>query len=509
MKTETARDIKIGIAQIKTDPGRIDANTRKIIDSIHSAKKENVDLLVFPELTIPGYLSRDLFLRRDYIAANKKALAAIAPEVIGMTAIIGFADYVDPLDKEKFGPDWEEMRYNSAAVIRNGEVIGIVDKTHHPNYSVFDEKRYFAKPRDKEQVFDLGIADENASFGVEICEDMWKKKPDVTSDLVENGAKIIVNLSASPFSVNRYDDRVNLVTQTSANHNITVVYANTVGGQEHLVFDGQSIIAQNGEIVKKGNAFSEDMMSYNLAHENKTTVEEKMSEEEQIYHALVLGLKDYFRTAELQKAVIGLSGGIDSAVTAALTVAALGKGNVMGISMPSKYSSPGSIADAKELANNLGIQLRIESISEQVESLSDPTMRLLEKTPSDLTEQNLQARIRGDILMALANDSHALVINTGNKTELALGYCTLYGDMVGAIAPLADLNKLRVYDLAEYINRSVGENIIPQNTIEKPPSAELSPNQTDEGSLGANYEILSPLVDSILAGASIEDLYTD
>jgi NAD+ synthase (glutamine-hydrolysing) len=508
MAVERAANIRVGIQQFGTDPGRIRANTDKIIASIHKARdsqdSQKVDLLVFPELTIPGYLSRDLFLQRDFIKENKNALTRIAKEVVGMTAIVGFADYIeenDP-DREKYGKDWEKMRYNSAAIIRDGEIVGIVDKTYLPNDDTFDEERYFDKPRKSGQVFDIY----GRKVGIQICHDIWEDEPvDLTGQLKANGAEIVVNLSASPFSVNRQKVREKLIKDKSAEHEVTIIYANTVGAQEHLIFDGNSMVAQNGKIVARANAFAKEMMVYELKpHDAKDIVEMfgQEQEEEQIYNALVLAIKDYFRLTKedhgIEKAVIGLSGGIDSAVTAALVTEALGPDKVIGISMPSRYSSKGSVTDARELAGNLGITFKKESISSAFKSLRRSIKRIVQRTPKDLTQQNAQARNRGAILMGVANEENALVINTGNKTELSLGYCTLYGDMVGAFAPLADLNKLRVEALAKYINKRAGKEIIPSNTITKPPSAELTKNQTDEENFGVPYEILSPLVDELL-----------
>jgi NAD+ synthase (glutamine-hydrolysing) len=511
MAVERAANIRVGISQLGTDPGRIRANTDKIIASIREAKKQStnptqkIDLLVFPELTIPGYLSRDLFLQRDFIKENKDALKRIAKEVVGMTAIVGFADYVEEEDKEKFGPDWERMRYNSAAIIQDGVIKGVVDKRYLPNDDTFDEKRYFdfERPRQQGQVFDV----HGRKVGIQICHDIWEDNPvDITGQLKDKGAEIVVNLSASPFSVDRYKERERLVKEKSAAHEVTLIYANAVGAQEHLIFDGQSMIAQNGEIVARGGAFGEEMMIYELEQQEPRKIIEiprqEQEEEEQIYEALVLGIKEYFRLTKedngIEKAIIGLSGGIDSAVVAALITAALGPDKVIGVSMPSQYSSKGSVTDARELAQNLGITFKKEGISPTFKSLISSITRIVQRTPKDLTQQNAQARNRGAIVMGVANEENALVINTGNKTEIALGYCTIYGDMVGAIAPIGDVNKLRVYSLAKYINRRAGKEIIPIDTITKPPSAELTENQTDEASLGVPYETLSPLVDELL-----------
>ncbi|MBI5122503.1 NAD(+) synthase [Candidatus Roizmanbacteria bacterium] len=399
-----AGNIRVGIAQIRTEPRRIRPNTDKIIATLGQAKEQGLDLVVFPELTIPGYLSKDAFLDRSYIEQNKEALQRIVSSTAGnkgMTVIVGFVDE----DLSRLGRDSEYMRYNSAAVIQNGEIVGVVNKTHIPNYGPFDEGRYFSSPLPEQgEVFNIA----GKQVGIQICEDLWQEKPDVTAELTKKGSEIIVNLSASPFSIDWDQERAKRLEEKSK-PGVTVIYANAVGGQEHIVFDGQSMVYSNGALVKKGKAFEEQFIVYDAAIDNQKIVETRMSEEEQIYRASLLGIKDYFGRVQeetgIKKAVIGLSGGIDSAVAAALTVKALGKENVIGIAMPSQNSSPDSIVDAKQLADNLGIEFRVIPINEIYNA-----HLAIYSNPSDLTKQNLQARARGTILMGHSKEEKALVI---------------------------------------------------------------------------------------------------
>lgn len=524
MAVERAANIRVGIAQIGTAPishdfRHIRDNTDKIIASLQKARtlpNEKIDLLVFPELAIPSYWSKDFFNRRDYLRANKEALERICPETMGITAIVGFADY----DETKLGPDGRMMRYNSAAVIRDGEIVGVIDKTHLPEYGPFRERRYFSDPREEHKGYNNIIEVNGKKIGIQICEDIWQDGPDVTKLLKDNGAEMIVNLSASPFYIDRFDERLELLKRKSAEHDTTIVFANAVGAQEHLVFDGQSMVVRKGELVAKGKAFEEDFVIFDSADHNPELIVPPVREEEQMYKALVLSIKTYFekvkREKGIEKAVIGLSGGIDSAVTAALAVEALGAENIIGVALPSLPSSEESVIDAEELADRLRIEFIESPIRDSYKIELASARKDLGREPDSLTKQNIQARLRGNRLMTIAGAGNAMVINTGNKTELALGYCTMYGDMIGAVAPLADLNKLRVRALAKYINEmylNEKERIppIPLSTITKKSSAELEEGQTDEESLGASYEDLSPLVDALLEDnpdmQALSDLY--
>jgi NAD+ synthase (glutamine-hydrolysing) len=398
MAVERAANIRVGIAQIGTAPISTDYrhirdNTDKIIASLQKARSlpnEKLDLLVFPELAIPSYLSKDFFNRRDYLHANKEALKRIVPETIGITAIVGFADY----DETKLGPDGRMMRYNSAAVIRDGEIVGVIDKTHLPKYGPFGEGRYFSAPREEHTGYNNIIEVNGKKIGIQICEDIWQNGPDVTKHLKDNGAEMVVNLSASPFYIDRFNDRLEHIKRKSNEHDLTIVFANTVGAQEHLVFDGQSMVVRKGELVAKGKAFEEDFVIFDSADQRPEIVVPPVKEEEQIYKVLVMSMKAYFekvkREKRITKAVIGLSGGIDSAVTAALAVEALGQKNVIGVALPSLPSSERSVIDAEELANRLGIEFKKSSIIETYKSELEAARRDFGREPDSLDKQNMQ-----------------------------------------------------------------------------------------------------------------------
>ncbi len=491
--------MKLAIAQIATEPGDIEGNTKKIIKYINIAKKNKTTIVVFPELSIPGYMSLDLMIHSKYIDDNLKALREIIKFTKNIFVIVGFID----CDKNKIGPDNTPIRYNSAAIIYNQKLLAIQDKTLLPDYDVFFENRYFSQGRGRKVIDFQGIR-----LGVQICEDLWDDNYPlkVSEDLIDRGAKILINISGSPFYVDKIFDREKLVRRTSLNHKVPFIYANTVGVQDgydgQLVFDGQSMVFDNfGKLIALGKQFEEDLIYVNsnkLFH--KDNAEIKLTSDNKIvgiYKALIFSIKSYFEKAGFVKAFIGISGGIDSAVVATIVVKALGVKNVTGIFMPSSFSSSSSLEDSKALTKNLGIKLEIIPINDIYDTFLNSLKKQFSDLPFNSTEENIQARIRGMILMAHANKFNGLVISTANKTETALGYSTLYGDMCGAIAPLSDISKLRVYRLAEFIN-SLGKKIIPENIIKKIPSAELRDNQSDEQSLGASYSIISPLVDEIV-----------
>lgn len=485
--------MEIALAQINTDPGCIEKNTEKIIGIIDQAREKGAELVVFPELSIPGYMSLDLMLYPDFVKKNLAALRKIVCHSKDMMVILGFIDQGKDL-----GPDGTLRRYNSAAVIRDGELIAVQDKTLLPDYDVFFENRYFQRARDRKLVEYKGL-----KIGIEICEDLWDEHYPikVSQDLINHGADLLINLSASPFYIGKRLVRENLIRKLARKYQVPFVYTNTVGGQDgydgELVFDGQSLaFDKNGNLIAQGEAFKEELLVFNL-EKCQPVSPNLLQPTHELHDALTFGIKEYFRRSGFKKALIGLSGGIDSAVVAALAVEALGKENVTGVSMPSKFSSSGSVDDAQELANNLGIDFKIVPIKDIHSSLEQTLSQEFKGLSPDVTEENMQARSRGIILMALSNKFNSLVLSTGNKTETALGYTTLYGDMCGGLAVISDVNKLRVYDLANFINQKAGREVIPQNTITKPPSAELRSDQTDEQSLGS-YDIVSPLVDELV-----------
>lgn len=490
--------VKLAVAQISTDPGNIKENTEKIIGFIEKSIKEGSKIIVFPELAIPGYMSLDLMLNKEFINSNLQALDKIAKSSENVLVIVGFINQ----DKNKIGSDGTPLRYNSAAIISNGKVIDIVDKTLLPDYDVFFENRYFNQGRNKKI-----IEFETVKLGIEICEDLWDENYPikVSEDLIKMGADILVNISGSPFYLGKRFDREKLVKKISKTYTIPFIYVNTVGVQDgydgELVFDGQSMVFnKSGDLIYLGKQFKEELFFVDLDDLNKKN-QLKLPEYSpiaELFDALVLAIKGYFRRTNFKKAFIGISGGIDSAVVTSLAVNALGKENVVGIFMPSPFSSKRSLKEAKKITENLGIKLEIISINNTYSTILSSLKKEFNGLPSDVTEENIQARIRGMILMAHANKFMGLVISTANKTETALGYTTLYGDMCGAIAPLADVSKLKVYELAEFINKKAKKEIIPKTTIERIPTAELRDNQTDEESLGGSYELISPLVDEII-----------
>lgn len=496
--------MKVTIAQSRQYIGDMNRNAQNVITDIRKAKNMGSDIVVFPELTIPGYLSMDLFHDRNYLEKNKQVLDDVVKNSEGIMALVGFADY----EEGKIGPGGRPVAYNSVAVIADGKILGVQDKFLLPEYDIFDENRYFRVGRGQ-QVFEY----KGKKIGVQICEDMWSEgyNQDVSNGLVELGAQMIINLSASPFDNTKLEKRKNLISKISKENNVPFVYANLVGSYDgydgQVVFDGRSMASDlEGRIVAVGKSFDEDMFTIDLDKQNEE-VAVISDDRKDTYDALVMGVKDYLGSIGKKSVSIGLSGGIDSALVAAIAVDALGNENVKGYLMPSKFSSQGSLDDAKALADNLGIEYSILPIQKGADTMESILEEEFKGMSRDVTEENIQARVRGNLLMATSNKLGNLVLSTGNKTEMALGYCTLYGDMSGGLSVISDLNKLAVYDLSRWRNEFEGREVIPQNTIDKAPSAELSEDQTDEEGLGAGYDVLAPLVDlAIEKKYTIEDL---
>lgn len=495
----THSEYRVAIAQIATRPGEIVQNTEKIIHYIEQAKLQNVKVVVFPELAIPGYCAMDLLWDRDYLAANLAALQLIRKACTGITAIVGFVDH-DPTRNQAGN---RPTLYNSAAIIQDGNIVAVQDKTLLPNYDIFFENRYFSPPRGSQVVDIAGL-----KIGTEICEDLWSTGYDVdpTTTLISQGAELIVNLSASPFHLGKFPVRHNLIQQTAATHHVPFLYANLVGSYDgydgEVVFDGRSMfVGPQGKLHALGQSFRDDLLVFDVASAQELPLPD-FREVEELHDALVLGIRDYFeRTGAIFRCVyIGLSGGIDSAVVAALAVEALGPDRVVGITMPSQYNSSETRGDAAELAHRLGIRFKSVPIGNQLDAAlgtlqSDPDFSAL---PDGVAEENVQARLRMLDLMYYANKGRGLVLNTGNKTEVALDNCTIYGDMVGGFSVLGDVDKDRIYDLSRYINVRAGTDLIPQTTIDRVPSAELKPNQSDAIVMGAEPQIIAPLVRSII-----------
>jgi len=469
---------KLALAQINATVGDTGGNTEKVIEYIKKAKSKDVDLVIFPELTTTGYPPKDLLLKPSFIKANKEALEKVISETKDIAVIIGFVD------------ELSENIYNAAALIQNRRLIGIQHKTHLPNYDVFDEKRYF-KPATESSIFNLN----GLKLGINICEDIWVDNGP-TGIQAKLGADFIVNISASPFYAGKSKERRGLIAKRAKENNIPIVYVNLVGGQDDLVFDGRSyVFNKEGALIAEGKPFEEDLVITNL--DGTGIIPEGEDPVREIYGALRIGIRDYVRKNGFEKVVIGLSGGIDSALTAALATEALSAQNVVGVSMPSAISSQSSKADAKKLADNLGIEYRVVPIIDAVNAYTAMLSDEFKGTEPDVTEENIQARIRGNILMALSNKFGYLVLSTGNKSELAVGYCTLYGDMSGGLAAISDVPKTTVYKLARYINAAKGKEIIPKNIIIKEPSAELKEGQKDTDSLPP-YEVLDPILQAYI-----------
>ena len=474
--------MKISLCQINPTVGAIDRNVDLIMKWYQKAVAAGSELTVFPELALVGYPPQDLLLRRRFLDKAEMALKSIA-EKTTVPMIIG-----NPLRENG------EL-YNCAFVCSNGEITGHYKKRLLPTYDVFDEDRYFTSGESME-VIEVRFGDSLVKIGMQICEDLWDEDYacNLAKLLKEKGAEYIVNISASPYRVGRLADRSKLIVSKVTETALPFFYCNIVGAQDELIFDGQSLAYDGkGNLIGQGSAFEEDIVLVDL--ENPAPIQLKTSGREQkIYNALVLGVRDYFRKTGYKKAVLGLSGGIDSSLTGCIAVDALGPNNVHGVSMPSRYSSDHSRNDAKTLAKNLGIDYRTISIESIIGEFDESLEESFNGTEPGVAEENIQARVRGSLLMALSNKFNWLVLSTGNKTELAMGYCTLYGDMNGGLAVISDLSKTDVYALSRWVNEEAGSERIPVNSIEKPPSAELRPDQVDP----FDYDVVSPIVSALI-----------
>lgn len=492
--------MKVTIGQINTTNGDIDGNVDKIIAAIDKAKAQGSDLIVFPEITTHGYTSQDWFQDPDIIDHALDPLERILPATIGIAAVVGMI-------RRNFDNDGRRI-YNTAAVISDGELLGFADKTLLPEYDVFDDPRWF-EPYDgcSRHLFDIA----GKKVGVVVCEDFWNDKTfwkdrlydkDPADEVIEMGAELVVSINASPYNKGKIKLRCDMVAHRAKANRVPIVFVNLVGGNDGIVFDGASLIAdEEGDIILQAAAFEEFVETVELDSRKPDARGITGGEIAAIHDALVLGIRDYAAKNGFKQAVLGLSGGIDSALVAALACEAIGPENVLCFMMPSPYSSEGSIKDSEELVRNLGCPSRIEPISDAFETLVD---QLNLKTPTRggeaVAAENIQSRIRGLILMAISNSEGRLLLSTGNKSELAVGYCTLYGDTNGGLAVLGDVLKTEVWQVARYINernadipvRSSAE-IIPQRIIDKKPSAELAPNQFDQDSLPA-YEVMDPVL---------------
>ncbi|MGE5280013.1 MAG: NAD+ synthase [Deltaproteobacteria bacterium] len=493
MKTESLR---IALAQINPTVGDLDGNVAKVVACLQRARQRSADLLVTPELALTGYPPEDLLFKPRFVADNIAALKRVAQAVPETAAVVGFVD-------RKAG-----RIYNAAALLQGGRVRAVYHKIHLPNYGVFDEVRYFT-PGAASPVYGLG----KSAFGVNICEDIWKLDGPARTQ-AGRGARFIVNLNASPYHMGKGRVREGILRRQARAGRVPIVYVNCVGGQDELVFDGQSFVVDaRGRVIARARAFEEELLCVDLpvsASRRRPSVALKaqsglrpgprpgpaaatrvppLSQEAEVYAALVTGLRDYMHKNGFKKAVLGLSGGIDSSLVAALAADAVGADNVVGVRLPSVYSSQASAGDAAALAGNLGVTLLTVPIQGIFEKYLEELKPAFGDRPPDVAEENLQARIRGTLIMALSNKFGYLALNTGNKSEVSCGYCTLYGDMAGGFGVLKDVPKMLVYRLCRYRNSRDGRPAIPASVLEKEPTAELRPDQKDADTLPP-YDVL-------------------
>jgi NAD+ synthase (glutamine-hydrolysing) len=480
--------MKIALAQFNPTVGDFEGNAARIVSLATQAKQRGADLAVFSELCVCGYLPLDLLERPAFIERNHETLKCIAMQM-PLPAIVGYAGRVE---RDRAG----KSIANKAALIDEGRVVFEQSKMLLPTYDVFDESRYF-QPGERQYVYGL----DREQLGITVCEDVWNDKTfwanplyarDPVTELVAQGSSVLLNISASPYTLEKRTLRLQMLRSLARHHRRPIVYVNQVGGDDSLIFDGASIaITADGRIAAQAKAFEEDVVLFDTVTGEGDIHAQPDDEIAYAYQALVTGTRDYVRKCRFSKTIVALSGGIDSAVVASIAVAALGPGNVLGVSMPGPYSSEGSRTDAKALADNLGIEFLTIPIGEVFQSYRKVLESAFGGRKPDATEENIQARIRGNYLMALSNKFGSMVLSTGNKSESAVGYCTLYGDMAGGLAVISDVPKMMVYELAEYINRE--RELIPHSTITKPPSAELRPDQKDTDSLPP-YEVLDRIL---------------
>jgi NAD+ synthase/NAD+ synthase (glutamine-hydrolysing) len=500
--------MRIALAQINPTVGDIVGNQKRILEMIRQSIAENADLVVFPELAIIGYPPKDLLLKPAVIEDCVAAIHEIAEACQGITAIIGTPWPADSQDQGR-------SLYNAAAVCRDGELVHRHVKSLLPTYDVFDERRYFEPGPPVDLIELIG-----RNVGISVCEDLWNERDmfsrrlyhdNPIDQLAELGAELFINCSASPFVVRKHAFRLKLMSHVAKKHGVPLIYCNQIGGNDELVFDGRSCVFDAaGKLIGQAKGFEEDLLVVEVGGDqpkptdgHPSALAETPPPLEEVYHALVLGLRDYVRKCGFSDVLLGLSGGIDSAVTAAIAVAALGPEHVRGVAMPSRYSSEGSVSDARSLAERLNVRFDVIPIEPAHEAMLSMLEDAFVGTEPGVTEENIQARLRGVILMAFSNKFGSLLLTTGNKSEMAVGYCTLYGDMNGGFSVLSDVPKMMVYDLARWINTPGAANtlyqkfdkpVIPDDTITKPPSAELRPDQTDQDSLPP-YPVLDDIIE--------------
>ncbi len=482
--------MRIALAQINTTVGDFSGNVDRMVRDARCAKERGADLVVFPELALCGYPPRDLVEKPEFVRRSEEELRRLAGLLPDIAALVGYV--------RRSGVQQGKAVSDAAALLHQGRVVLDYVKILLPFYDVFDESRYF-EPGNSPALYELA----GYRLAVTICEDIWNDKHfwkkqlysrDPVEEAVRAGARVLLNIASSPYQGEKIRFRHDMLKAIALKHGVPVVYVNHVGGNDQLVFDGSSMAFDGrGQLRARARSFDEDLVVFDTSDSAPEIRPGPASEIEEIYQALLLGTRDYVRKCGFRKVIVGLSGGIDSSLVATIAADALGPENVTGVSMPGPYSSPGSVRDAEALARNLGIDFRVIPITPVFESYLTTLDPAFEGSPRDVTEENIQARIRGNVLMALSNKFGALLLSTGNKSELAVGYCTLYGDMAGGLAVIADVPKTTVYKLAEYVNRRAPKPRIPQASIEKAPSAELRPNQTDQDTLPP-YDVLDTIL---------------
>ena len=496
--------MKIALGQINPTVGDFSGNATKHVEFSRRAREAGAGLILFPELSVSGYPPRDLVERPSFVHRNRETAEQIASEARGIAVICGL---VTPAESET-----GKSVMNSAALLQDGKVAFLQSKMLLPTYDVFDEMRNFA-PAKSQELFSLC----GNRVALTICEDAWNDKlfwpkrlyiVDPIDALVRAGGNLVLNISASPFWIGKREVRRDMLASIARQHKVPVAMVNQVGGNDSLVFDGSSIVLNaEGKVIAQGRSFEEDLIYFDSKALTGDLHEAMQGEEASVHAALVMGTRDYMYKCGFRKAIIGLSGGIDSALTAVLAADAVGPENVIGVGMPGPYSSAGSIDDARALAKNLGIRFELLSINAVFEAYRQTLKEVFAGREEDTTEENIQSRARGTLLMALSNKFGAIVLSTGNKSELGVGYCTLYGDMVGGLAVISDVPKTLVYRLSHYVNSR--HAVIPAATLQKPPSAELRPNQKDSDSLPP-YEILDAVLEDYVEDAhSVERIAAD
>lgn len=501
------RSLRVAGAQLDFVVGDIGGNEERILEAMRSASRSGADVLVLPELAITGYPPEDLVLRRGFVDANLEALGRLAAEAGPMAVVIGFVDRLDEARKDD--DSIERGVANAAAILHDGEVVDVYHKVLLPNYGVFDEARYFAEGRTPMRLHEIA----GVRCGISICEDIWDEDGPPTGHAV-GGADVIININGSPYHVFKRSERAAMLERRAIDGACPIVYVNTVGGQDELVFDGGSmVLLPDGSVLARSPEFREDLFVVDVPVDDRRPpllpiidvgpgsghrpeipapeIAPSPGDLEEVYLALCTGLRDYVLKNGFSEVVIGLSGGIDSAVTAAIAADALGSDAVHGVTMPTRYSSPGSVDDSLDLAERLGIRIDTVPIDDIFAGFLDALAPVFGDAPENVAEENLQSRIRGTVLMAISNKHGGMVVATGNKSEMAVGYATLYGDMNGGYAVLKDVYKTMVYDLARW--RNTQGSVIPEAIIDKAPSAELRPDQRDEDSLPPY-----PVLDDIL-----------